>query len=570
MRASSAEETIMHDDTRDRPPLPEGWVWTTIGEVADTTSGGTPSRKHSEYYTDGTIPWVKSGELEDNTIFQVEERITEEALQKSSAKIFPANTPLVALYGATVGRTGILGIDAATNQAVCAIFAWENAFTSKYISYWLRFQRPNLIELSSGGAQPNISQRIVRAFSFPLAPLPEQRRIVDAIETQFTRLDAAVAALERIQAALERYRASVLKAACEGRLVPTEATLTHAEGRDYEPAGALLTRILAERRAHWEVERWQYEIERAKKKAAQAERKAAGLPYHIRDLEPEDWQNIPEAEYADYLPKNDRWKHKYEEPELPDVEGLPELPEGWAIASMDQLSTLITSGPRHWSEYYDKGDGVFLMAQNVRPGELDLSYRQFVDPPQNDSSRERSQVDKGDLLVTIVGANTGDVCQVPRELPNHFVCQSVALMRPVDIALSDFLTLYLVSPENGQRQYRRYIYGAGRPHLKFDELRMTAIVLPPLPEQRRIVAEVERRLSLVEALETAVATNLRRAERLRQSILKRAFEGRLAPQDPGDAPAAALLARVQAGREQAGGQGQRAQKRLPGIEEQAP
>jgi type I restriction enzyme S subunit len=216
---------------------------------------------------------------------------------------------------------------------------------------------------------------------------------------------------------------------------------------------------------------------------------------------------------------------------------------------MDQLTNLITSGPRHWSEYYNKGNGIFLMAQNVRLGELDLSYRQPVDPPQDDSSRERSQVKKGDLLVTIVGANTGDVCQVPRELPNHYICQSIALMRPVKIELSDFITMYLMSPENGQRQYQRYIYGAGRPHLKFDELRMTAVMVPPLAEQRRIVEEVERRLSVVSALDAAIQANLRRAGRLRQSILKRAFEGRLVPQDPNDEPASVLLERIRAGRE---------------------
>src|SRR6266498_1038405 len=101
--------------------LPSSWIWTTIGAIATTTSGGTPSRQHSEYYG-GTIPWVKSGELKDGLITMAEETISDIGLNKSNAKLFPAGTTLVALYGATVGRTGILGIDAATNQAVCAIF----------------------------------------------------------------------------------------------------------------------------------------------------------------------------------------------------------------------------------------------------------------------------------------------------------------------------------------------------------------------------------------------------------------------------------------------------------------
>ena len=188
------------------------------------------------------------------------------------------------------------------------------------------------------------------------------------------------------------------------------------------------------------------------------------------------------------------------------------------------------------------------MAQNVRPGRLDLSFCQLVNPPKDDPSRIRSQVQPQDLLVTIVGANTGDVCRVPVELPEHFVCQSVALMRPVLPEISAFLDLYLNSQEHGVRQFKRYIYGAGRPHLRFDQLMITCMVVPPLAEQKRIVAEVERRLSLIDEIESQLESDLLRAERLRQSILKRAFEGKLVPQDPSDEPANALLGRIRADR----------------------
>jgi type I restriction enzyme S subunit len=214
---------------------------------------------------------------------------------------------------------------------------------------------------------------------------------------------------------------------------------------------------------------------------------------------------------------------------------------------MDQLTSHITSGSRDWTKFYGEGSGTFLMAQNVRMGRLDLSFRQPVNPPANDRDRVRSQVEPDDLLVTIVGASTGFICKVPRELPEHYVCQSVALMRPVDRELADFVTLYMTSDENGQRQYARYIYGAGRPHLSFEQLKMTAVLVPPLAEQHHIVAEVERRLSLVDGLDAALATGLKRAERLRQAILKRAFAGRLVPQDPADEPASALLERLRSG-----------------------
>jgi type I restriction enzyme S subunit len=232
----------------------------------------------------------------------------------------------------------------------------------------------------------------------------------------------------------------------------------------------------------------------------------------------------------------------------PDVTGLGFPPPGWAIVSLDQITSRITSGSRDWSKYYGHGSGTFLMAQNVRPGRLDLSFRQPVNPPTGDRDRDRSQVREGDVLVTIVGANTGDVCVVPRALPEHYVCQSVALVRPTLPELGPWIAMYLASAENGRKQFERYIYGAGRPHLSFDQLRMTAVLLPPLEEQRRIIADVDRRLAVANHTATEIDVQLARATRLRQAVLKRAYEGRLVAQDPNDEPASLVLKRVAAER----------------------
>lgn len=203
------------------------------------------------------------------------------------------------------------------------------------------------------------------------------------------------------------------------------------------------------------------------------------------------------------------------------------LTEKWTWASVDQLTSHITSGSRDWTRYYGRGSGTFILAQNVRLMKLDLSERQAVDPPDNDAETARTRVSIGDILVTIVGAKTGEVCRIPKELVDHFVCQSVALLRPLMPASAKFMELYLASPENGQAQWKQYIYGQGRPHLSFEQLKMTAIALPSLAEQQEIVAEVERRLSVIDELEAAVQANLTRAERLRQSILSQAFAGNL-------------------------------------------
>ena len=225
--------------------IPNQWSIKKLGNVCKTTSGGTPSRKNKAYF-EGEIPWVKSGELPDGPVVEIEEFITEEAVKNSSAKMFLPETLLIALYGATVGKLGILKKNATTNQAICAIFPSAEIDT-KYLFWFLRSVRSDLISLAVGGAQPNISQGILRELEIPIAPPNQQKNIVAEIEKQFSRLDEAIANLKRIKANLKRYKAAVLKAAVEGKLTE-EWRKAHP---DVEPASKLLERILTERRGKW-------------------------------------------------------------------------------------------------------------------------------------------------------------------------------------------------------------------------------------------------------------------------------------------------------------------------------
>jgi type I restriction enzyme, S subunit len=240
----------------------------------------------------------------------------------------------------------------------------------------------------------------------------------------------------------------------------------------------------------------------------------------------------------------------YREPVALDATELPELPPGWVLASMDAITLRITSGSRDWQQYYGNGTGTFVMAQNVRPGRFDPSHHQPVSPPPEDPSCERSRAEHNDLLVTIVGANTGDVCRVPKPLSEHYVCQSVALMRPIEKRTAQYLEFYYNSQNGGQKYYRRYIYGAGRPHLSFDQLKMTPVAIPPLAEQEAIVDAIEDQLSIVEHLAADLEAKLKNAQALRQSVLRNAFSGRLVRQNPKDEPASELLKRIAAEREQ--------------------
>ena len=151
-----------------------------MGEVCFTTSGGTPSRGNKSYFK-GKIPWVKSGELNKGIITDTEEKISAEAIKNSSAKVFPAGTLLIALYGATIGKLAFLGVDAATNQAICGIYKNES-IDSDYLYYYLFSKKPSLVKQGIGGAQPNISQGILKNLDLPIPPLPEQQLIVSKIE----------------------------------------------------------------------------------------------------------------------------------------------------------------------------------------------------------------------------------------------------------------------------------------------------------------------------------------------------------------------------------------------------
>lgn len=196
--------------------VPENWVWVRLESVASWGSGGTPSRKHEEYYN-GDILWIKTGELNNGWIYDTEEKITDEGLKKSSAKLFPPYSVLIAMYGATIGKVAILGVPATTNQA-CACAVCNQSLLYMYLFYYCISQKNVFIEKGKGGAQPNISQIILKQHPIPLPPLSEQQRIVERIEELFAKLDEAK---ERLQEAADSFavrKAAILHKAFTGEL----------------------------------------------------------------------------------------------------------------------------------------------------------------------------------------------------------------------------------------------------------------------------------------------------------------------------------------------------------------
>ena len=213
--------------------VPSSWVWTTLGHIGIWQSGGTPSRSNKSYYG-GNIPWLKTGDLNDGLITYIPENITEEAVANSSAKLNPEGSVLIAMYGATIGKLGILTFPATTNQACCACIQYD-AVIQDYLFYFLLSQRNEFIAKGGGGAQPNISKEIIVGTMVPIPPLAEQERIVCEIKRWFALIDQIEQGKVDLQATIKQAKSKILDLAIHGKLVPQDPT--------DEPASELLKRI---------------------------------------------------------------------------------------------------------------------------------------------------------------------------------------------------------------------------------------------------------------------------------------------------------------------------------------
>lgn len=473
--------------------LPENWIISRIGEVADIN----PRSLKDELDDDTLASFVpmKCVEAESGRFAPPENKKVGEVKKgytpmRDGDVIFAKVTPCMENGKAAVVRGLTNGIGFGSTEFYS--LRPKDNLMSEFLFYYIiqqGFRREAERHMTGAVGLQRVPKVFIEEHDIPLPPLPEQRRIVARIEELFSRLDAGVAALRHARAQLQRYRQSVLAAAVTGELTrewreqnAAEASRLSSSDKDQrqdasatlltEPADALLERILKLRREMWDG------------------------------------------------------RGKYKEPVEPNDAFDRSPPSNWQIASMDALTCHITSGSRDWTKYYtDDGYAVFVMAQNVRPLKFHSTPVVRVAPPDGDRDKARSKVAENDLLITIVGANTGDVCRVDKGFDDYYVCQSVALLRPVESATANYLELYMNSEEHGQDQFEKWMYGQGRPHLSFDQLRSTAVFLPPLAEQHQIVAEVEARTTAIDHLEAELDRQITRSNRLRQSALAAAFSG---------------------------------------------
>jgi type I restriction enzyme, S subunit len=360
---------------------------------------------------------------------------------------------------------------------------------AKYLYFFVsskNFRKNAIHQMTGAVGQKRVPAAYLKECKIPLAPLNEQTRIVAEIEKQFSRLDEAVENLKRVKANLKRYKAAVLKAAVEGRLTE-EWRKTHP---DVEPAARLLGRILAERRKKWE-------------EAELAAMNARGK-----------------------VPKDNQWKKKYKEPPQIDINLMPDLPAGWTWVSLPQIGELNRGKSKHRprnAPFLYGGPYPFVQTGDVKHATGTIKH--YTQTYSEKGLKQSRLWPKGTLCITIA-ANIADTAILGFDA--CFPDSIVGFIPDAECIEVKFIEYFL---RTAKENLERYAPATAQKNINLAILNDVAVPLPPENEQKLIVNEIEKNLSVAERIEISLDQNLARADRLRQSILKKAFSGRLAPRE---------------------------------------
>jgi len=397
---------------------------------------------------------------------------------------------LLTVKGANVGKTNVLDInEAAISRQLMAIR--PKTALSKYIYYYFRNNFSAFQRLGAGSTVPGIDQESVLGFEVPLPPLPEQRRIVAKIEELFTNLDAGQSDLATAERQLERYRLSVLQAAVEGRLT-ADWRRTH----DPEHADQLLERILEERREKWE-ERYKWER------------------YESKGKEP------PSG-----------WKDRYTKPDPPDETDLRELPQCWKWSRLGHAFFVhLGATPRRSRDDFWGGDIAWASSSEINQREITHTEESITEAGLEDTSTQ--VLPPGTLMLGMIGQGRTRGMVAELKIPAATSQNSAAIEVAHSSVPPKWVYYYL---ESQYHELRRMGSGNNQKALNKGIVQEIPIPLPPLAEQKQIVDEVERLLSVADDAAATAEREQTRAERLRQSILKQAFSGRLVPHVEDAAP----------------------------------
>lgn len=417
--------------------VPESWKWVKVGNVGSWSSGATPSRTNPAYYG-GSIPWLKTGDLNDGFIQEVPEYITDLALEKTSLRLNPIGSVLMAMYGATIGKLGILEIPVTTNQACCACIPYAG-MNNKYLFYYLMSMRQSYIGMAEGGAQPNISKEKIVNSPIPLPPAEEQWRIVAKIEELLPYVDRYAASYEKLEQFNAKFpedmKKSILQYAIQGKLV---------EQRPEEGTGKELYRQI------------QYEKQRL----------------------------IEEGKI-----KKEKPLPKITEDELPF-----DIPESWKWCRLSDVID-VRDGTHDSPKYVPVGIPL-VTSKNLVNGVIDYGNVKYITQEDADKINVRSMVDDDDILFAMIGS-IGNPVLVKKD--REFCIKNMALFKKhanTDISMRYMYWFFFFI----QYKLKKEASGGVQSFISLSRFREYLVPLPPFAEQKRIVAKIEEMLPLCERL----------------------------------------------------------------------
>ena len=443
------KEKPLPEITEDEKPfeIPDGWMWVRLGNCGSWGSGATPSRTNPEYYG-GTIPWLKTGDLNDGIIKEIPEYITELALRKTSVRLNPPGSVLMAMYGATIGKLGILARPATTNQACCACIPYSGIY-NKYLFFFLLTSRKSFIKMGEGGAQPNISKEKIVNYPMPLPPLAEQKRIVAKIEELLPLVDRYEQAWTKLEDFNRRFpedmKKSILQQAIQGKLVeqrPEEGT-----------AQELYAQIQAEKQR---------------------------------------------------LVKEGKIKKEKPLPEIMEEEKPFEIPEGWMWCRLNDISWYLDAGksPKCDKQPVNNNEWGVITTTAIQSGQFDETQNKIL--PYDFAVNTNMQIHKGDILITRAGPTnrTGVACVVKSIQYNLILSdKTVRINTTNNFLCKDYIVMALNSPQI-RLLILELMSGMDKQQVNIsqDKYKTLVLPLPPLAEQKRIVERVEELLAMCERL----------------------------------------------------------------------
>ena len=429
--------------------LPEGWAWTRLGGIGNWQSGATPSRHHLEYY-DGSIPWLKTGDLNDGFINSVSEYITKEGFNNSSVVLNPVGSVLIAMYGATIGKLGITNIEVTTNQACCACL--PIIIINHYLFYFLMYQKKYFIEKAVGGAQPNISKEKIVATLFPVPPLREQKELVSMINKLISKIDSIASCKNEIENIIAITKSRILDLAIRGKLVPQDP--------NDEPASVRLERIRAEKEELIK----QGKIKRDKKKSV-----------------------IFKGEDNSYYEKiGDRIMNIDDE--------IPfEVPDNWSwCRGYSCFKGIESTKPQgEFFDYIDIDSIDNRLHRIKKPKHLLVS-----DAP----SRANRSVKNGSVLFSLVRPYLENIALIEEKYSHCIASTGFYVCNSNGAFLPEFMFYLMISGYvvGGLNQYMK---GDNSPSINKDNIEGWLYPIPPIKEQKKIFTKLQTVFAMIESVE---------------------------------------------------------------------